>query len=178
MRAVTKGEGGPLEWLRQRRDKSGRPMISDEEFRAGERLRADFEKAQLQPRVTASWSALPGNGGRRSAPGMGLELRDAVIAAQDRVRRALTAVGTDHANILLDVCCLETGLSDVERTSGWPQRSGKIVLQIALRQLARHYGFLKSDDTGAAGRGRIMQWGQEGYRGTLEKWTGSEGDGA
>ncbi len=47
----------PLQWLNRRRDKDGQPMISTEQFVAGERLVADVRfLLQLVPRVTSSWS--------------------------------------------------------------------------------------------------------------------------
>jgi len=161
---------GPLDWLRERRDKFGNRLISDEEYAAGERLRTDFEKAQMQPRVTASWTGLPDDGNRRAAPGTHMELQDFVIAAQDRVRQALSAVGTEHANVLVDVCCLETGLTTVEKSSGWPQRSGKIVLQMALRQLARHYGFLPVSEAGQGRSAIIRRWDDGSPRAALSGW--------
>ena len=47
----------PLGWLKRRKDRNGRPVISDEQYQAGERLRADYWFAHLSPRVTANWSA-------------------------------------------------------------------------------------------------------------------------
>ncbi len=43
----------PLGWLRAHGHVSGR------QFDAGERLRSDWERAQLDPRVTMSWNAAP-----------------------------------------------------------------------------------------------------------------------
>jgi Domain of unknown function (DUF6456) len=101
----------PLQWLRRRKDKSGRPLLTEAQFRAGERLAEDYWHAQLMPRVTANWSALaPGERTRRSAPGAGVEMRDAVAAARQRVGRALEAAGPEMAGLLVDVCCHETGL--------------------------------------------------------------------
>ncbi len=52
----------PIAWLRRRKDKDGEPMISQPQFDAGERLRADFWFAQMTPRVTANWSGVGGYG--------------------------------------------------------------------------------------------------------------------
>ena len=72
----------PLQWLRRRKDKSGRPLLTQMQFQAGEKLAEDYGHAQLQPRVTANWSGLaPCARTRRSAPGVGVEMRDAVVAA-------------------------------------------------------------------------------------------------
>ena len=117
----------PLAWLVRRKDKDGWPMLSDAEFDAGEKLRADFWFAQMTPRVTANWSMLLSAGGsQRGAPDLGPDVRDSVIAARERVRRALSAVGPDLAGVLIDVCCHLKGLEASEKASGWPQRSGKL----------------------------------------------------
>jgi hypothetical protein len=52
--------------------------------------------------------------------------------------RALMAVGPEVAGILVDICCELKGLEDAEKANGWPQRAGKVVLQIALTRLAKH----------------------------------------
>ena len=48
----------PLGWLKSWKDRNGRPLISDDQYAAGERLRADYWFAHLSPRVTSNWSAL------------------------------------------------------------------------------------------------------------------------
>jgi hypothetical protein len=156
----------PLAWLARRRDKDGQPLISGAEFDAGERLRADFWFAQMTPRVTANWdAAAPSSSGRRGVPGTGSDIQDSVIAAAERVRRALGAVGPELAGVLIDVCCHLKGLEEAERRAGWPQRAGKVVLQLALAGLARHYGLVR-DGVGCArvGTGHIRHWGAEDYR--------------
>jgi hypothetical protein len=160
----------PIGWLSRRRDKDGRPLISDEQFLAGERLRADFWFAQMTPRVTADWGA-PAAGGatRRGAPGTGVEVQDGVIAAGERVRRALTAVGPELAGVLIDVCCHLKGLEEAERGVGWPQRSAKVVLQIALTRLARHYGLVRADRADAGPGGRMRHWGAADYRPSIDR---------
>lgn len=156
----------PLAWLARRKDKDGNPMLSDAEIRAGERLRADFWFGQMTPRVTANWSGLvrDGGGGRRGAPSHGADMSDNALAARERVRLALKAAGPELAGMLIDICCHLKGLEQAEKTGGWPQRSGKVVLQIALRQLARHYGFLSEAGTAHSSRARSSHWGTADYR--------------
>jgi hypothetical protein len=158
----------PLAWLRRRRGKDGAALISEAQFLAGERLRADFTFAQLGPRVTASWEfGVGGSGGRRTEPGAGVEFADSVLAARERVNRAVSAAGPEFSGILLDVCCFLNGLEQLERNAGWPQRSGKVVLQLALSRLARHYGI---EEAGAAGPSRAQprHWGVADYRPAID----------
>jgi hypothetical protein len=166
----------PLGWLRRRKDRTGRPLISDAQYEAGERLRADYWFARLSPRVTSNWSApAPSARTRRAASSDAVSVRDGVIAAKERFARALKAVGPELSGVLIDVCCELKGLEEAEKSEGWPQRAGKVVLQIALTRLARHYG-LNIGDERAAGRGRshIRHWGSDDYRPTLDCWRGSE----
>lgn len=155
----------PLAWLRHRRDKAGRELITAEQFSAGERLRSDFTFAGLQPRVTASWD-VAGAATRQSRGVQGYEMREEVLAARERVRRAMKTVGPELSGILLDVCCHLKGLETVEKEQSWPQRSAKVALQLALSALARHYGFARPERQGG-----IVHWGDEGYRPTLESWS-------
>lgn len=147
----------PLSWLRTRKDKSGRPLISDQQYIAGERLRADFERAMLAQRVTASWdvtsAARRGGGHGPSDPG------DGALAARQRFHRAMDAVGPELASILHQVCCLAAGLEQAERLLDLPQRSGKAVLGLALTALVRHYGL-----AGHTQARRPGHWGLPGYR--------------
>jgi len=129
----------PLGWLARRKGRDGQPLIQAVQFQAGERLRIDFTRAQLTPTVTSSWDPSRA-GGRRGQGGSGT-FTDAVVAAREQVRRALDAVGPEFAGLLLDVCCFLKGLADIESERRWPPRAGKIVLQLALDRLARHYGF-------------------------------------
>jgi len=158
----------PLAWLARRKDKDGRPMLSNAEFDAGEKLRADFWFAQMTPRVTANWSMfLSAGSSQRGSPDLGPDVRDSVVAARERVRRALSAVGPDLAGVLIDVCCHLKGLEASEKASGWPQRSGKVILRIALGQLARHYGIAgaRADAEYLNDRPvRVRHWGAGDYR--------------
>jgi hypothetical protein len=130
----------PLGWLARRKGRDGAALITAVQLEAGERLRADFTRAQLMPRTTANWSAAVASG-RRSDGGGAATMTDAIVAARQRVRHALETVGPEFSGLLLDVCCFLKGLEDVERERRWPARSAKVVLQLGLESLARHYGY-------------------------------------
>jgi hypothetical protein len=158
----------PLQWLHRRKDKAGRPLLTEAQFQAGERLARDFCHAHLQPRVTANWAAaVPAERTRRAAPGAGVEMRDAVVAARQRVNRALETVGPGLAGLLLDVCCHEIGLEAAEKARGWPPRSAKVVLDLALTTLAGGYGLIAPERPIAA---RLRHWGDADYRPSLDEW--------
>ena len=157
----------PLSWLRSRKDKAGMPMISAVQFDAGERLRADFLFAEMTPRVTVNWSAAGGNV-NKSGGGLGVDMRDRVVAAQQRVRRALAAAGPISAGLLIDICGHLKGLEEIERARGWPARSGKIALQMALSELARHYGLPGADEGAERVSAHLRHWGVSGYRPVIE----------
>lgn len=154
----------PLSWLRRRSDRQGRPLISQAQFEAGERLRADFERGHMGPRLTTNWSGVGGVSPGSARPDYEIELHAQAIAARERVRAALAAVGPELSGILVDVCCHLKGLADVERSCGWPQRTAKVVLLMALTMLARHYGLVRTADEE---RGHVRHWGAEDYRPTL-----------
>jgi len=160
----------PLGWLKSRKDRNGRPLITDDQYQAGERLRADYWFAHLSQRVTSNWSGMaPSQRSRRAVPSNLALLRDEVIAVKERVRRALMAVGPEVSGALVDICCELKGLEDAEKENGWPQRAGKVVLQVALTRLARHYGLIADDTQRPAKRG-LRHWGSEDYRPTIDAW--------
>ncbi len=162
----------PLAWLRRRKDKQGNPLITAAQFDAGERLRSDLHFAQMTPRTTSSWSGAPVERGiRRSAPGAGIDLADSVVAAKQRVHLALCSAGADFAGILIDVCGHLKGLEQLERGEGWPQRSAKIFLGMALTRLAQHYGLIRREDEHEIIGRRLRHWGSEDYRPSLDRWT-------
>jgi hypothetical protein len=168
--AGVNADESPIAWLRRRKDRNGEAMISQAQFDAGERLRADFWFAQMTPRTTMNWSSsAPMQRGRRygATRAAGADMRDSAAAAGERVRRALAAVGPELNGVLIDVCCHLMGLEAAERAAGWPQRSGKIVLQLALTSLARHYGLEKPAATSANSAG-VRHWGSEDYRPLFE----------
>ena len=149
----------PLAWLARRRGRDGRPLVDAACLEAGERLRRDLTLGALLPRVTANWSASVASGPRNAGPAA---YSDTILAARQRARKALAAVGPDFAGLLLDICGFLKGLEAIEREHGWPVRSGKLVLELALRQLCRHYGL---DRQARGGRGPgLRHWGSADYR--------------
>jgi hypothetical protein len=154
----------PLAWLARRRDKDGRAYLSPARVAAGERLRADFTVARMMPTVTSNWTSGRIAAGRGSAGGIA-DLTDRALAARDRVRAALDAVGLDLADVLLDVCCFLKGLETVEADRRWPARSAKVVLDIALGRLATHYGLAEEARGLERARG-VRAWGSGDHRPT------------
>lgn len=153
----------PLGPLLRIKDRSGRQFLAEEAFLAGERLRVDFERGQLQPRVTANWEASVASGGGRDG-GKGIaELTEAALAARLRVERALAAVGPELSGVLVDACCFLKGLETIEREHQWPVRSAKLMLRTALTALARHYAPPKRPTA------RSHRWGSAGYRPELSR---------
>ncbi|MFN0262850.1 DUF6456 domain-containing protein [Tepidamorphus sp. 3E244] len=152
----------PLDWLRRRKGPDGAPLIGEGEYEAGERLRLDYARAGLMPRSGVDFEAGPQSGSRRGARGP-VEVLDAALDARDRVNRALDHVGSDLSGMLVDVCCHLKSLGEVEAERGWPKRSAKVVLDIGLSRLSRHYG-LQSQAVGPRRAGKTRSWGGEGYR--------------
>lgn len=123
----------PLGWL------FARGIVSQRQFDAGERLRCDWERAQLAPRVTMTWDAAPvarGRGGSGSQP----DLAGAQIDAKRRFDEATASAGPGLADILWRVVCAGEGMRDAETALGWPARAGKLVLMLALDRVAAYYG--------------------------------------
>ena len=148
----------PLAWLARRKGTDGKPMLDPLYFAAGERLRADFERTGLHQRVTMDWDRL-GSGASlgASSGGRGGSLSDAMVAARQRIDHALAAVGADMAGVLVDICCYLKGLDLVEREHGWPPRSAKLILGMALARLAAHYG-LTAEAKGRERSSGIVVW--------------------
>ena len=144
----------PLGWLHKRKDAKGNPLISKQEFEAGERLREDFTKGMMTPRVTSDWGLVPAHRRSKRAAADLPDLTETALASRQRVAAALDAVGPELGRVLLDVCCHLIGLEQTERNQGWPRRSGKVVLQIALAGLVDHYGMTVKTKRSAEGEGK------------------------
>ncbi|RTL68176.1 MAG: hypothetical protein EKK41_16090 [Hyphomicrobiales bacterium] len=159
---------GPLAWLRRRKDRDGKPLITEPQFAAGERLAADFARARLEARVTASWSPTAPCHRTEVSGASGADVSDMAIAARDRINRMIKAVGPEIASLLIDVCCHDIGLEVAERARGWPVRSCKVVLDMGLTQLARHYGLLR--EAADEPRTRARRWSDDAFAPNLDQW--------
>ncbi|MBV8976968.1 MAG: DNA replication protein [Alphaproteobacteria bacterium] len=147
--AIVNDAESPLARLHARR------FIDAAQLAAGETLRRDYTIAQLAPRLAVDLSALTGSG-RRSAAQHKL-MTDTVLAAKQRFQAAMKEVGPGLNDLLFDVCCALLGLEEAERQFGWPVRSARVVLTIALDRLALHYGLIVR----APDRGRMRGWKME-----------------
>jgi Domain of unknown function (DUF6456) len=118
-----------LTWLH------ARGHLDDRLFDAGERLRADYERAQLAPSITMRWDPVQVKGSGDA----GLSPTERQIAARQRFDGAISAAGRGLADILWRVVCAGEGLPVAERALDWPARSGKLVLRLALDRVADFY---------------------------------------
>ena len=122
----------PLGWL------FSRGLLTPAQFDAGERLRSDWERAQLAPRVTMAWDSAPI---ARSRGGAAPELAasNSQIDAKRRFDGALGEAGPGLADILWRIVCAGEGMRDAETALGWPARAGRLVLTLALDRVAAYY---------------------------------------
>jgi hypothetical protein len=122
----------PLGWL------FARGHVTRRQYDSGERLRGDWERAQLSQKVTMSWDAAPvarGRGG--SAPGT--DLSGSQLDSKARFEAAIAAAGPGLADILWRIVCAGEGMREAESALGWPARAGKLVLALALDRVADYY---------------------------------------
>ena len=119
----------PLGWLH------AHGHLDDRLFDAGERLRTDYERAQLAPGVTMRWEPvhIRGVGGARLAP------TERQVAARQRFDGAIAAAGKGLGDILWRVVCACETVPAAEKALEWPARSGKLVLRLALDRVADFY---------------------------------------
>jgi hypothetical protein len=102
---------------------AGRMLITDRQFDAGIRLRADWTISNAERRVTSTYGqAVVG----------AMDFTAAQLGARRRMVKALAAMTLDEARVALDVCAFDE----------WA--SGRLpTLRDALTSLADHYGLEK-----------------------------------
>jgi len=119
----------PLTWLH------AHGHLEDRLYEAGERIRADWERAQLGPSITMSWDAVR----IRGTGDTGLSATERQIAAKRRFDEACAMAGKGLQDILWRVVCSGETLPIAEKALEWPARSGKLVLKLALERVADYY---------------------------------------
>ena len=119
----------PLGWLH------AHGHLDDRLFDAGERLRADYERAELGPNITMRWDPVR----IRGTADDGLTQTERQIAARARFDGALAQAGKGLEDILWRVVCAGETLPVAEKALKWPARSGKLVLRLALDRIADFY---------------------------------------
>lgn len=120
----------PLTWLH------ARGHLTDREYDAGERLRADWETAQLAPGMSMRWEPVAVRSSRHDHD---LNPTERQIAAKARFDGALAVAGKGLGDILWRVVCAGDSLPVAEKALEWPVRSGKLVLKLALDRVAEFY---------------------------------------
>ena len=122
----------PLGWL------FSRGLLTTVQFDAGDRLRGDWERAQLAPRVTMAWDSAPITRNRGGAAPDHLA-SNSQLDAKRRFDAALAEAGPGLSDILWRIVCAGEGMRDAESALGWPARAGRLVLTLALDRVARFY---------------------------------------
>jgi hypothetical protein len=151
-------EESPLSALGRLKGRGGELFFPVEAIDAGDRLLADFTRAQLQPRVTASWEPRLSARAKGGSGGMA-DIAASAMEARRRFGRAMEAMGPELSGVAADVCCFGKGLELVERERQWPARSAKLMLRTALMTLSRHYA-----PPPATSRRAAHHWGTEDFR--------------
>jgi hypothetical protein len=131
----------PLKKLARRRDKDGQPLLENDLVAAGDRLREDFELAKIEQIFDP---------GKDNSPSPGQCVSEQVLSApasySKRLSGALDDLGPELSEVVVRCCCHLEGIESVEKLFGWPARSGRVVLRIALIHLKRYYDEAKTPD--------------------------------
>jgi hypothetical protein len=121
------------------RDGDGQPFLLPHHLLAAGRLERLIERSHLAPRVTMSYDTARVGGGDRSG-NSAAEATDTAAQARQKLNQLARTIPPDCWDVMIDVCAFGKGLQLVETERRWPRRSAKLVLRIALEQLAHHLG--------------------------------------
>lgn len=144
------GEGGTIARLGTAGAGSA-PFLAPQHVLAANRLEALIRSAGLVQRVTMSYD--PTRIGRQKGTG-GEGISESRLDARRRLNQLAMALPPDCWSVLFDVCGLDKGLQTIETERGWPRRSAKLVLRIALSQLAAAWGLEGAAQGAENGRSR------------------------
>jgi hypothetical protein len=118
------------------RDTAGGAWLSEAELAAASRLRADWAVSEIGALRGSDWTAAPIGSTSRGAA----NAQEAAMArrcdARRRVAEALAQLAPQLRRAVERVVLEEQGLETLERSEGWPARSGKLALKLGLAQLA------------------------------------------
>jgi hypothetical protein len=118
------------------RDSDGKPWLAADELAAASRVREDWERSELGLMRGSDWAAPPNASTARGASSAQEAAMAARCDARRRVGEALDRLAPPLRRVVERVCLREQGLEALERSEGWPARSGKLALKLALSQLA------------------------------------------
>ncbi|MBY0569029.1 MAG: hypothetical protein K2P70_17090 [Hyphomonadaceae bacterium] len=118
------------------RDGNGAAWLDSAEIAAAARLRRDWEMGERGLVRGSDWTAPPNGAGPRGPSNRAEQAAGAYCDARQRVSDALARLAVPLRRVVERVCLREEGLEALERGEGWPARSGKIALKLALAQLA------------------------------------------
>lgn len=107
---------------------------------AAVRLESLIRRARLNPRLTMSYDPAAAGGGRQGAGNGVAEMNDTAAEARGKLNDLAATLSPDCWNVAFDVCGMGKGLQTIETERAWPRRSAKLVLRIALDQLAGQWG--------------------------------------
>jgi transposase-like protein len=127
--------GQPLKSLARLRNRSGVLFLGASLIDAGTMLREDYEQEILASGVSveanqhaAEWIKSPEKLEAKSLEGLDTPFFNAI-----------RYLGSELSAVALQCCCCSQRLQSLELEKEWPARSGKIVLRVALLQLAQYY---------------------------------------
>jgi hypothetical protein len=124
--------------LSTQRDTKGRPYLSADEVEAGDMFSRDYSSAYGSNIGTQSYSGMSVS--RDRAHNCAEDISIHMLDRQKRSRAALQHVGPGLDQTLIALCGREWGLERLEAEQGWPKRSAKIILKLALARLSAFYG--------------------------------------
>ena len=124
--------------LSTQRDAKGRPYLSADEVEAGDMFARDYGAANGSNIGTQSYSGVVISRDRACNGAEDISIH--MLDRQKRSRAALQYVGPGLDQTLIALCGREWGLEQLEAEQGWPKRSAKAILKLALARLSVFYG--------------------------------------
>ncbi len=132
-----------------------RGLLNDVQALAGARLHADFVRSGYLAGTTMRWDAMDGGmqrtgrrGGARQSGRGGDAPTLAMIDARRRFDGAMAHAGRGLNDICWRIICNGETMGASERALGWPGRSGRVILGIALDRLAEYYRLVPGENPG------------------------------